>query len=55
MYRILKSVVGSCSLDCLLLKQGSIVIEAGSKFTSRPASLLHVFSVRFPLYLQLRK
>lgn len=40
MYRIIKSVVGSFSRDCLLLKQGSIVIETGSKFTARPASLL---------------
>jgi hypothetical protein len=36
----MKSVVGSFSQDCLLLKQGSIVIEAVFKFTSRPAALL---------------
>lgn len=40
MYRIIKSVVGSFSRDCLLLKQGSIVIEAGSRFTVRLASFL---------------
>jgi hypothetical protein len=40
MYRIIKSVLGSFSRDCLLLKQGSIVMEAGYKFTSRPAPLL---------------
>jgi hypothetical protein len=41
MYRILKSVVGCFRLDSILLIKGSsILIYAGSKFTSRPASLL---------------